>query len=209
MPIYCTNFYTQNMASLPVYTNTLIGSNMSDLTIGSNLRVEGNLSTKGHIDTSTRVYGRLGMTSDAYFTQNEIFATSNSFALDASNTNMAPMNDMNVVVPIAEMYNRTTGEIAVPVSGLYALEMQGIFTNDPSAKGVAENGVYFYVRNGESPSVRVAANTTTGSIVSTAHINYLTGGSIVQPTFFSSDSNAQLIAAETYVTFALIATTST
>lgn len=110
------------------------------------------------------------------------------------------MSFVQSVIPAYAIYDFATGRITVPFSGVYQLEMQGVFQNSPSASNV-ENGVYYRFLNHPYPSARIGANFTPGRIVSTSVQMFLLGGDVFLPTFFSNDSDASLVKTdgETYI----------
>lgn len=209
MPIYCTNFYTNTMSGYSIYANTLSSSNMSNVNIASDLRVEGDVYATGRMDSATTIFARFRLTSNQSFSASpEIFATSNSFLMDFTNTNMNGMDTMNRVVANSNVYNQNTGVITVPVSGLYYLEMQGSFQNDPALTGPLRNGVYYKFLRQTNANARMAAAISDSSIVSTNHIAFLLGGDQFQPIFYSNDPNATLLSTngETYISFTVLGT---
>lgn len=210
MGIYCNNFYTTTLSvGQDIYANTITSSNLSNVSINSDLRVTGDVYSSGRMDSATTVFARFRLTSNqAFASGSEIFATSNTLMMDFTSTNMNGMDTMDRVIPNSNVYNQGNGVITVPVNGLYYIEMQGSFQNDPSALSTARNGVYLKFLNHTYPTSRVAAAISASSVVSTNHIAFLLGGDQFRPTFYSDDSNATLLAAngETYVSFTVLGT---
>lgn len=207
MGIYCNNFYTTTLSQgQDIYANTIAASNLSNVSIQSDLRVDGDIYSTGRMDGATTVFARFRLGSNQSFAgSNEFFATSNLLAMDLTSTNMNGMDTMDRIIPNHQVYNQSNGVISVPVNGLYYIEVQGAFSNvDPAAK----NGVYLRFLNHTYPTSRVASVITSSPLVSTNHVAYLLGGDRFQPTFYSSDSNATLLASngETYVSFAVLGT---
>lgn len=211
MPIYCTNFYTNTLSGYSIYANTLSSSNTSNINIGSDLRVDGDVYSSGRMDSTTTIFANFRLTSNQSFSASpEIFATSNTFMMDFTNTNMTGMDTMNRVVANSNVYNQNTGVITVPVSGLYYLEMQGSFANDPNASNTIRNGVYYKFLNQTNANSRIAAAISASSVVSTNHIAFLLGGDKFKPIFYSNDPTASLLSTngETYVSFTVLGTVS-
>jgi len=204
MPVICNNFYTGTISNTPLYANFLNTSNLSNISVLSDMVVNGVVSTTKHIDTGTSVFATFRLTSNQSFSaqRHEIQASSNTFIMDGTNTNMNGMSSMSMTIPSYQVYNAGTGQITVPVDGLYSIQMQGVFQNDPGFNN-PKNGVYFYFQNHTYPNARTCANISASDIVSTTHIAYLLGGDKFMPTFYSNDPNAQLLASggETYVSF--------
>lgn len=208
MVIQCTNFVANSVNNANLYTNAMSACNMSNIAVESDLRVGGDIFTSGRMDVGTTIFATFRLTSNLSFTNPEVHALSNTFLLDWTNTNMHGMENMTMAVSPPQIYNQSTGQITVPVDGLYALSMQGKFQNDPNAVN-PQNGVYYYFQRHTYPTSRMAAHVTQGdNIVSTSYTSFLLGGDVFLPTFYSSDSNATLLAAngETYVAFSLLAT---
>lgn len=212
MPIYCTNFYTNTLSGYNIYANTLSSSNTSNVNIASDLRVNGDVYSSGRMDSATTIFARFRLTSNQSFSaSSEIYATSNTFIMDFTNTNMNGMDTMDRVVANSNVYNKNTGVITVPVSGLYYLEMQGSFQNDPGATSAeVRNGVYYKFLNQTNANARNAAVVSASSLVSTNHIAFLLGGDQFRPIYYSNDSNATLLSTngETYISFTVLSTIS-
>lgn len=207
MGITCNNFYT-NFANISEMNTNNIGSSnaSSNITFSANINVNGDVFAKGRMDTSTTIFASFHLTSNQPFVTPELVPASNMMVMDFPRTNMADMVGIPMSVPRSNVYEFATGNINVPVSGLYSLEMQGSFSTSDTL-----NGVYYRFLNHPYPNARVAANIDKGSILSTSHIAFLLGGDILQPVFYSEGgSNTMLLADsnETYVSFSVLSTTT-
>jgi hypothetical protein len=196
------------ISGMPLYTNTVGANNLSNIDITSDLSVAGSVFTTQRMDCGMTMFATFRQTSNLSFANSsEVFASSNTFTMDFTSTDMSGMSAVDPVVPPNNVYSVATGRINVPVSGLYTLEMQGKFTNSVGATNV-QNGVYYRFLNHPYPSARVGAQFTSGSMVSTSMQIFLLGGDVFLPTFYSNDAGATLdkTDGETYVKFALVAT---
>lgn len=200
MGITCNNFYT-NFASAPFISASMIGAS----NVSSNITINADLLLHGRMDATKTIFASFHLTSNQVFVTPELVPSSNMMVMDFPRTNMADMQDIPMVVPHSNVYSYSTGNITVPVSGLYAIHMQGSFSSSNSL-----NGIYLRFLNHSYPAARVAAQIDTGAILSTSYTAYLLGGDILQPVFYSNDSNTQLLADnhETYVAFSVLSTTS-
>jgi hypothetical protein len=207
MTVISANVFTVagSLYNMTLHTNTLGSDGYSNITIEDNLRVGGSVYTSQRMDVGMTLFATFTLASNMPFAgANEVCGWSNMFTYDWMTSDMSGMGNMQLSVPRSNIYNRTTGEITVPVSGLYNLEMQGVFQNT----GNAQNGVYYRFTNHPRPLSRIATNMTTHDIVSTSHSAFLLAGDRFVPTFYSSDANNVLIpnGGETYVKFLLAAT---
>lgn len=207
--IVASNIYVMGTISgMPLYANSIGANNLSNIDVNSDLSVTGSVFTEQRMDCGTTVFATFRQASNISFaSSSEIFCSSNTFTMDFTTSDMSGMSIMNPVIPLYQVYSFATGRITVPVSGLYNLEMQGSFSNSPSATNV-QNGVYYRFLNHPNPSARVGANFTSGSMVSTSMQVFLLGGDVFLPTFYSNDPNASLVKNdnETYVKFSVVAT---
>jgi hypothetical protein len=196
----------QNMS---LYTNTMGTNGYSNIVVEDSLHVQGSVFTSGRMDVGNTIFATFRLNSNLPFSNNvtELRAASNTFTMDFTSTDMSGMMGIPMTVPSSNVFNQATGVVTVPVNGLYNLEMQGHFENDP-AKTNVENGVYYYFINHPHPAARVQAHMTSGDLVSTSHTTFLLAGDKFVPTFYSNDSNARLVPGngETYVSFSVAAT---
>lgn len=211
MPVITTNTLnvTGRLANMTLYTNSLDATTgYSNIVVSDNLKVDGSVFTQGRMDVGNTIYATFRLQSNLSFGfSNETHATSNLFVMDWLSTDMHGMEDVNLSVPTSNIFNSQTGEITVPAAGLYLLEMQGLFQNSGNVAN-PQNGVYYYFKNLPYSSARMAANFTTGSLVSTSHSAFLLAGDKFVPTFYSTDPESSLLPTngETYVRFVLAAT---
>jgi hypothetical protein len=205
MPIYTNNLVIQGaLQDTGLYANTVTGSNNA-LTIMSDVAVNGNVFTTGRVDISDTMYMTMRSTSNVLMGGNEHYVTNSDMSLDAQNSDASVLGQMADVYSI---WDWNTGKFTVPLDGLYTLQLQGSFSNSPGAED-AINGVYFYYRNHAYPDARSAANMTRSPLVFTSTTQYLLKGDIVQPAFYSTDSNAILYGnGETFLNFLIQNTVS-
>lgn len=207
MTINASNFYnTGSMLNIPnIYANNITTPGLSNLTIDSSVDINGAMRSLYSKHNST-IYATFRLTSNLPFTAHERTAD-DKFVLDFTTTDMTFMNSMPMEIAPNNIFNYTTGLLTVPVSGLYYIHMQGSFSN--SVEG-AKNGVYYYLKNWNHSNARVIPAISSESVVSTNHIAYLLAGDKLQPTFYSSDSNAVLLsgAGETNVGFCVLGVTA-
>lgn len=206
MTIYTTNLYTNNIigSSNALYANILNTSNgFSNLSVNSDLHVDGSVFTNKRMDVGYTVFMEFRPLANIPFTSNTLVITSNLMIPDFTSSDMSAMS--NLPMSQSNVYNASNGVINVPISGFYALEMQGSFSN--SVPG-STNGVYYKFLKTSASNARMAANFATHDLVSTSTTTFLLQGDQILPTFYSSDSNTFLIssAKESYVGFTLLAT---
>jgi len=210
MTVISANTFTVagKISNMTLYANTMGANGYSNITFDDSVHVNGDVFTNGRMDVGSTIYAKFRLQSNVPFNNNhEVKATSNTFVMDFTSTDMTDMSRVPLIVPPFKIYNASLGNITVPVNGLYLLEMQGVFANDPNANN-AINGVFYRFLNHPYPQSRVATNTTSGDIVSTSHAAFLLAGDVFEPIFYSSDSNATLIPSngETYISFSVAAT---
>ena len=195
------------LENMTLHANSIGANGYCNITIADNLNVTGGIYTRDRMDVGSTIYAMFRLASNMPFSTPEIKGTSNMFAMDFVSTDMTGMATVPLSVPRSNIYNQNTGEITVPVSGLYHLEMQGVFLNDQNATNV-QNGVYYYFKNLPKPTARMSANMSSGNIVSTSHTAFLLSGDRFVPTFYSSDPGAVLVPSngETYIRFTVAAT---
>lgn len=206
MTVYANNIYvTGSMCNVPVYANQLASNGYSNLTVGTDLHINGSVYGSGRMDVGSTIYATFRPLSNIPFSGNTAIGGGN-FIYDWTSADMSGMSNITMAVPRSNIFNPVTGVITVPVSGLYNLEMQGSFSNSGAASN-ADNGVYYQFLNFSYSNTRRAAAMTKGSIVSTSTSAFLLAGDMIRPTFYSSDSNAILLASgESYVNFSVMAT---
>lgn len=210
MGIYTNSLVISGNVAAPVYTS-MPSSNVS---LEGDLRVNGSIFSTGRMDVGTIIFATFRLTSNISFnsTRTEIYPMFNRFAMDFTYTHMTGMESMASVmaVPSSNIYNAATGEITVPVTGFYSIQLQGVFQNDPT-KTDAKNGVYMYFQTFPNPNARVAAAIAEDGMLSTTHVAFLLGGDRFLPVFYSNDPSGVLKSSngETYVSFTLLATATT
>lgn len=211
MPLIQTNNLNilGRLENMTLFTNSLDANGYSNITVADNLHVNGNMYTSGRVDVGSTIYATFRLQSNIGFPANEIQCTSNSFIMDWTSTDLSGIQQpipVKLSVPTSNVFNTTTGEITVPISGLYVIEMQGAFINGETATNI-QNGVYYYFNNLPFPNARVSAQITNGQIASSSHTAFLLGGDHIVPCFYSNDLGAYLDSSkgETYVRFVLTA----
>lgn len=207
MTIIANAFYVSGQISnMTLHANTLDASGYCNISVSDNLKVAGSIFTTQRMDVGSTIYATFRLGSNMPFnSSNEVTGTSNMFTMDWASTDMAGMSDIPLTIPSYKIYNQATGEITVPVSGLYHLEIQGVFQN---ANASATNGVYYKFTNLPCPNARMSAKMTSRNIVSTSHSAFLLAGDRFMPTFYSDDPGATLVPTngETYIRFVVAAT---
>lgn len=209
MPTISANVFnvTGQLANMTLFTNSLDANGYSNISVSDNLHIGGSVFVDKRMDVGSTIFATFRLSCNVAFTQNELHLTSNEMAIDWTSTDMSGMSSINMSIPRSNIYNPVTGEITVPVSGLYHLEMQGLFENGSGMSNV-QNGVYYYFKNHPYPTARVAAKMTNANIISTSHSAFLLAGDRFVPTFYTSDTSSTLLPTngETYVNFLLAAT---
>ena len=194
--IYTSNFIlTGTFSNMPVYTNSLSAAGYSNISFESDVKVQ------GRVDVAKATYATFKLGSNIQFNNtNEIYGLSNVHLCDCECSDLNCIENSNCTV-----YDDATGCISVPLTGLYSFEMQGVFQNQQPN---AQNGVYLKLLNQTCSNARIAACINNGSVISTSHMTYFKAGDRVLPVYYSSDSNATLVAddEETYVSFVVTAT---
>ena len=206
MTVYANNIYVSGtMCNVPVYANQLASTGYSNLTVGSDIHVNGSVYGTGRMDLGATIYATFRPLANIPFAGNTVIGGGN-FIYDWTSADMSGMSNMTMSIPRSNIFNTVTGVITVPVSGLYNLEMQGSFSNS-GASSNPDNGVYYQFINHSYSNTRRAASITKGTIASTSTTAFLLAGDTIRPTFYSSDSNAVLVASgESYVNFSVLAT---
>lgn len=209
MGIYCNNFYTNFASCQDVYANTLAASNAaSNIEFHNDILVTGDVYSRGRMDSGTTIFAAFRLTDNQLFVGQDMFPTSNTFVMDFPRTNMNGMD--SITSQYSNVYNAATGVITLPVSGLYSLQIQGVFQNTPTSLSSHRNGVYFYFTNQAYPYARVMANIVNSTVVSTTYTGYFLAGDTILPAFYTNDDNVTLVAAsnETFMSFSLLYTTT-
>lgn len=210
MPVYATTVNIMGTVSgLPIYANTLSPNTLSNVSVNSDMRVTGDIFTTGLVDVKSSMYATFRLASNVDFTTPELIpSTTLSLDYDATAGDLSTISRLPLVLPNPDNFNDfTAGYITLPVSGMYNIQVQGAFTNDP-AKTDVKNGVYMKFLNRSHPNARLAADFSAAELVSTTFTCYLNAGDQLQPIFYSNDPLATLVATngETYVTFTVVTT---
>lgn len=210
MGITCNNYITTNSYISDVRANSMASpSSNANIVFHNDVEINGSVYSRGRLDMGATVFATFRLASNQPLIANgELYPSSNMLIMDVPRTNMADM-DTIMSSPSYNIYNPATGEITIPVNGLYYLQIQGVFQNTPVSLSTHRNGVYFYFRNHTYPNTRVAASIVNSTVVCTSQLVYLLEGDRILPVFYTNDDNATLIATgnETYISFALISTT--
>lgn len=206
MTIIANNFYvTGSLCNIPVSANTLASPGFCNLQVVTDMQVRGTIYGTSRLDTGATMFATFRPASNLQFTASQNQNHGGTFRFDWTGSDMSAMT-MPMAVARSNIINVATGVITVPVSGMYNLEMQGAFSNDMNAVN-SVNGVYYYFLNQSFNNTRRAAVITKGPVVSTSTAQYLLAGDRIQPMFYSSDSNALLLAnGETYIGFSVMCT---
>jgi hypothetical protein len=206
MTIITNNFYVSGtMCNIPINASTLTAPGFSNCRIESDMQVKGNIFSSSRLDTGATMFSTFRPISNMSFSNGVSELYGGSFQYDWTAADMSAMT-MPLAVARSNILNTSSGVITVPVSGFYNLEMQGSFSNDANATN-ALNGVFYRFLNQSYSNARRAAVVTRGPVVSTSTSQYLLAGDRIQPSFYSSDSNARLLAnGETYVGFSVMCT---
>lgn len=208
--IYTSNFVVLGtISNFPaLYTNSMTAPGLSNIQIYSGLDVTGDVHTRGRMDVGDTIFATFRPSSNISFSnRSEIVAKSNEITMDMTSTDMSAMSNVPMVIQPYQVFNRTTGIVTVPTTGIYTLSMQGSFSNDANASNI-KNGVYYRFLNHSYSNSRVAGNITSGPLVSTSTVKFLLGGDTFTPVFYSNDSNATLLGGtgETFMSFSVMAT---
>lgn len=208
--IITSNFIvTGTISNFPaLYTNNMTAPDLSNIKIHSDIAVEGCISTNSRMDVGSTIFATFRLNSNNSFAgSNEYIARSNNITMDFTSSDMSAMSNMTLSIPSYQVFNQTTGVITVPVSGFYNLSMQGSFSNNASLSN-PKNGVYYRFLNHSYSNARVAANISSGPLVSTSALKFLLANDRLQPIFYTNDPDATLIggSGETYVNFTVLAT---
>lgn len=195
MTIYATSIIVNGTLQGPsLSANTVSGSNGAPLNITGDVSVNGSVLTKGRLEFSDTMFLTMRPTADLAMNGNERIITGADMVVD---NNASDATSLSQLADVPTIWDWTTGTFTIPVDGLYNLELQGSFSN---VQADAQNGVYWYMRNQAHPEARVAANISRGPLVSSSITRFLLKGDIIQPVFYSSDPESQLLAnGETFV----------
>jgi hypothetical protein len=211
MPIYASTVNVAGTISgLPIYANNLAADSMSNIDIQDDVHVNGDIYTAGRLDTKSTMYATFRLTSNVSFTTSELHPSSELILrYDETAGDLSTISKLPLVLPNPNDFNDfSAGYITLPVTGLYNIQVQGAFENDPAFASIIKNGVYFKLLNRSHPNARLACDFSPAELVSTAFTSYLNAGDQMQPIFYSNDPNASLVATngETYVTFTVVST---
>lgn len=214
MTIYTSNLIINGtISNFPaLYTNNISANAFSNISVNSDLSIRGAVYTSKHMDAGDTFFATFRISSNLPLPVGggEASGTSsNIFGVDRTASDMTPMNNVPMSIPPYQIFNGATGVVTVPTSGLYNLSLQGSFSNSGGGAG-AINGVYFKFLNHSFSNARVGPVMSAAPLVHTSVTKFLLSNDRFQPCFYSSDTNATVLAAngESTVSFALIATTT-
>lgn len=212
--IYTSNLtITGVLKDIPaLYANTLYSANTSNIHVSSDLSVDGTVATTKHMDLGETIFATFRTTADIPFDgATEVKPSSSNLSIDFQASDLSAMTASNIpmVIPSYQIFNGATGIITIPTTGLYALSMQGSFSNDAAAVNPV-NGVYFKMLNHGHSNARIAPAFTSGPVASTSTMQFMMGNDTVEAIFYSSDSNAQVLSAngESFISFMVMGTVS-
>lgn len=197
----------QNITS--VYANSMTSGSSSNIQIRDSIDIAGSVFTTGRMDLGKTIFATFRLNSNLPFSgaSNERTASTNLITFDPTNSDMSGMSGIPSSVQPQNIFNSNNGVITVPTSGFYHLNMQANFSNSASASNI-QNGVYYKFLNHSYSNARISPVQTSSATVSTSAFTFLLAGDTIQPTFYSTDNNATLLATngETFVGFTLLAT---
>lgn len=201
MTIYTNSLVVQGaLNGATLHANTLSGaSNASSITIMNDIAVHGNVFTNGRMDVSDTMYMTMRAGSNIAIGSGEHFIRGNDMLVDLQSSDPTSISKLTNVSAI---WDWTAGKFIVPFDGLYTIELQGSFSNNPAFQNPT-NGVYWYFRNQAFPNARVAATMSGRQVAHTSTTRYMLTGDVVQPTFYSNDPDAVLVGGtgESYLAF--------
>ena len=207
MPIYTNTLIVQGaLQSTALYAGSVGGAGGSNvpLAIASDVTVAGSVSASGRVDVGAPMY----MTMRAVDSNVPLGGAERPILTGDMQVDMDPRStDATALAQLADVWaiwDGATGNYTVPLDGLYALQLQGAFSN---ADAGALNSAYFYALDGVTPGARLGASMARAPLVRAALTGWFRAGERVRPAFASSDSNATLLAGtgETLLNFVLMA----
>lgn len=211
MTIYTSNLIVNGtISNFPaLYTNNVTTTNpMSNIAFASDIAINGSVFATRHMDMGDTVFATFRISSNLPLPNGGGEAIGNSnhiIGMDQTQSDMSAMSNTPMSIPPWQVFNRTTGVVTVPTSGLYNISMQGSFSN--STPG-ATNGVYFKFVNHSYSNARVGAVMSSAPLVHTSVTKFLLSNDRFMPCFYSSDTNACVLPTngESYVGFTVLAT---
>ena len=213
--IYTCNLVVNGwLSNIPsIQTNNLASLSNTSIRFESDIDVSGSILSTGKVFGGVSIFATFKLNSDIGFSNWgtsrseggwDVYGASNVFGMDNTVSDMSGMTGMSLSVPLQQIYSPSTGVITVPISGVYSLMSQGRFEGGTTG---AMKGVYYNFLRESLSNARIAANFSTGPLVSSSVTRFLLGGDKVRPVFYSSDSNVTLSAsnAESFIHFTLLA----
>jgi hypothetical protein len=202
MTIYANNLVVNgSFNGTSLHANNIGAGSNAVLNVMSDIAVNGSVLSKGRLEAGSTMYMTMRVTSNVDMGANEHYIVNYDMILDPSASD--PVS-ISAVADYTTIWNWMDGTFTVPVDGLYTLQMQGAFSNSVPD---ATNGVYYYFRNHAYPNARYAANLQKSPIVYSASSQYLLKGDVIQPTYYSTDSNSVILGnGESYLSFLIPST---
>jgi len=116
MTIITANTFTVagKISNMTLYANTMGASGYSNISFDDSVSVNGDIYTKGRMDVGDTIYAQFRLQSNIAFAgQYEVKATSNTFMMDFTSTDMSGMSGMTMAVQPGKIYDVATGRITV------------------------------------------------------------------------------------------------